>query len=422
MQQIVIEQPYKFIPPHRGNWWPSFIQRFRLIDRWLRKSHGVTSWECRNSERLRASLERGDGILLTPNHCRPCDPIVMGWLAREAKTNVYAMASRHLYHQDRFTAIAIQKMGGFSVNREGIDRQAINTAVDILATAERPLIVFPEGAVTRTNDHLQALLDGVGFIARSAAKKRTRATSTGKVVVHPVALKYLFQADIRQAVDPVLTEIEHRLTWRPQRDLSLMDRITKVGMTLLGLKEIEYLGAPQDQRFHVRLENLINHLLQPLETEWFAQSQTGRTIPRVKALRMQILPDMVRGEISEEERNRRWRQLENIYLAQQIDSYPHDYLETLPSVDRILETVERFEEDITDQVRVMGPLHVIIDVCEPIEVSGKRDRSADVDPLMLAIQVQLQARLDDLATESKLITAHEARDKMDTDSELAVTS
>jgi hypothetical protein len=137
---------------------------------------------------------------------------------------------------------------------------------------------------------------------------------------------------------------------------------------------------------------------------------------------MQILPDMVRGEISDAERDRRWRQLQNIYLAQQIDGYPHDYLETLPSVDRILETVERFEEDLTDEVRVMGPLHVIIDVGEPIEVSAKRDRAAKVDPLMFTIQERLQAKLDELATESTLITAHEARDKMDTDAALASTS
>ncbi len=409
MQRVVIEKPYEFIPPHRGNWWPAFIQRFRLIDRWLAKSHGVTSWECRHVERLQASIRAGHGILLTPNHCRPCDPIAMGWLAREAKTNVFAMASNHLYHQDRFTAVAIRKMGGFSVNREGIDRQAINTAVEVLATAERPLIVFPEGAVTRTNDRLRALLDGVAFIARSAAKKRQRATSDGKVVVHPVALKYLFRGDIRAAVDPVLTEIEHRLTWRPQRHLPLMSRITKVGMTLLSLKEVEHIGAPQSHRFEHRLEKLIDHLLHPLETEWLGEAQSGEIVPRVKALRMKIVPPMMQGTLDGEERDRRWLQLENIYLAQQVDSYPHDYLEALPSVDRIFETVERFEEDITDDTRVMGPLHIVIEVGDPIEVSTHRDKSAMVDPLMARIRGDLQGMLDRLSKESQVFTAREAR-------------
>src|SRR3970282_234877 len=104
----------------------------------------------------------------------PCDPIVMGFLARHVACYMFAMASWHLFNQDRFTAWAIQKMGGFSVYREGMDRQAIQTAIDILAQARRPLILFPEGTVTRTNDRLGALLDGVSFIARSAARKRQR--------------------------------------------------------------------------------------------------------------------------------------------------------------------------------------------------------------------------------------------------------
>ena len=138
MQDIVFEKPYKFVPPHQGDWWPSFIQRFRLIDRWLRKSHGIVSYECRHDERLKASLDAGHGILLTPNHSRPADPIVMGWLARECQTHVYAMASWHLYQQDWFTAFAIKKMGGFSVYREGVDRKALNMSIDLLAEAKRP--------------------------------------------------------------------------------------------------------------------------------------------------------------------------------------------------------------------------------------------------------------------------------------------
>ena len=239
MQNIVFEKPYEFIPPHRGNLWPTIIQRFRLIDRWLRKSHGITSYECRHAERLQQSLDAGYGILLTPNHSRPADPIVMGWLARECRTHVYAMASWHLYQQDWFTAFAIEKMGGFSVYREGVDRKALNTSIEVLAEADRPLIIFPEGAVTRTNDRLNALLDGIAFIARAAAKKREKLEPGSKVVVHPVAIKYRFLGDLEAELAPVLAEIEHRFSWRVHRmQSSLMDRISRIGKGLLALKEI----------------------------------------------------------------------------------------------------------------------------------------------------------------------------------------
>ena len=98
--------------------------------------------------------------------------LVMGWPARILGTHVFAMASWHLFNEGWFDAFAIRKMGGFSINREGTDRQSLETAIDILANAERPLILFPEGSTNRLNDYLLPLLEGVTFIARSAARRR----------------------------------------------------------------------------------------------------------------------------------------------------------------------------------------------------------------------------------------------------------
>lgn len=400
MQKIIIEKPYKFIPPHRGNWWPNFIQRFKLIDIYLRRSQGIESHECRHVERLQESLEAGHGIMLTPNHARPGDPIAIGWLARTVKTHVFALASWHLFHQDRFTGWAIRKMGGFSIYREGMDRQALNTSIEILENAERPLILFPEGAVTRTNDQLGALLDGVAFIARSAAKKRAKKAPNSKVVIHPVAIKYVFKGDLARTLKPVLTEIEHRLSWHAQDDLSLLDRVSKLGFALLTLKEIEYFGAPRQGKLRERLDGLIDRLLHPIEKEWLGEIQHGSVVPRIKALRMKLLPGMVNGNISAEERARRWRQLADIYLSQQVFSYPPDYLRDPLTVDRILETVERYEEDLTDMVRPHGNLHAIIDVGHAIDVATKRDRATEVDPIMSQIGSSLQGMLDDLSHES----------------------
>jgi len=402
MQNIVIEKPYRFVPPHRGNWWPSLIQRLRLVDRYLRKREGVVAYECRGLEHLRASLDAGHGILLTPNHCRPADPLSMGFLMRAVRRHPFGMASWHLFNQDRFTRWALPKIGAFSVNREGIDRKAIDLAIEVLSTAERPLVIFPEGAVSRTNDRLHALLDGVAFIARTAARRRTKRAADEKVVVHPVALKYRFEGDLKEALAPALADIEHRLSWHPQDDLPLLDRIAKVGVALLCLKEIEYFGQPRDGTLAGRLRRLIDRVLGPLEAEWLDGLQTGPVVPRVKALRMKILPDMVNNRVSEQERARRWRQLGDVYLSQQLACYLPEDLAEYPSVDRLMETVERYEEDLTDKVRVHGRMKVIIAVGEAIEVPARRERRAEVDPLMAQIESQLQAMLDGLARESPL--------------------
>lgn len=407
MQPILIEKPYEFIPPHRGPWWPALIRDLNLHGIWLRRAEGVESYELRGKHHLVDSLRAGHSILLTPNHSRLSDPLVMGWLARETRCLVYAMASWHLFHQSWFKRWAIRKMGAFSVYREGVDRKAISTAIEILETNQRPLIIFPEGAVSRTNDRLQALLDGVAFIARAAAKRRAKRIEGGKVLAHCVAIKYRFQGNFDEIADPVLTEIEQRLSWQPKRHLPMDQRIAHVGLALLSLKELEYFGQTTTGPLSERMQRLINRLLTPLETQWLGQPADGPVIPRVKALRMQIMPDMVRGRIDAAERDRRWQQLTDIYLAQQVASYPPDYLDHL-SVDRLLETIERFEEDLTDRVRTHGNLKAIIQVGPAIEVSPRRDRQAEVDPLMLDIQTGLQSMLDELARESPIYRRDEA--------------
>lgn len=401
MQDIIVEKPYRFIPPHRGNWWPTVIQKLKLYEGHLRKNEGIVDHECRHIERLRASLDAGCGVLITPNHCSTADPLVMGWVADEARTQVFAMASWHLFNQGRIMAWAIRKMGAFSVNREGVDRQSINTAIEILEKAERPLILFPEGGVSRTNDQLHALLD-ISLIARAGAKKRAKRTGDGKVVVHPLAIKYAFQGDLEKQADKVLTEIEHRLAWRPQNKLSLIDRVAKLGTALLSLKEIEYFGRVREGTLEVRLRRLIDRLLCPLEKEWLGEAQTGPVVPRVKALRIKILPDMLEGNVDSTERERRWEHLADLYLAQQISFYPPDYLAAYASVDRLRETIERFEEDLTDVVTVNEPIKAIIEVGGAIQVAPERDRTAEVDPLMTQIEQNLQEMLDRLALESPL--------------------
>src|SRR5262249_22824675 len=218
------------------------------------------------------------------------------------------------------------------------------------------------------------LQEGVAFIARSAARQRAKATPPGKVVIHPVALRYYFEGDLVAKVTPVLDEIETRLSWRPQRELPLVERIYKVGEALLSLKEIEYLGRAQLGTIPERLPALIDHLLVPLEVEWLGGHRQLSVVERVKQLRLAIVPDLVAREITEEERVRRWRQLADIYLAQQLALYPGDYLGARATPERLLETVERFEEDLTDEARVHRPLRVVIQVGPAIEVSPARDK------------------------------------------------
>jgi 1-acyl-sn-glycerol-3-phosphate acyltransferase len=390
MQNIVIDKPYGFVPPHRGRWWPWLIQR--LLRRRLRRMYGIASVECCGTDKLLASRSAGHAILLAPNHCRPSDPEVVQEMSRQAGILPFVMASWHLFMQNRVQTFFLRRAGAFSIYREGMDRAALNMAIDILEQGSRPLLIFPEGVISRTNDRLNPLLEGTAFIARAAAKKRAKATPPGLVVVHPVALRYRYDGNVRQTVEPVLTEIERRLSWRPQKDLALEDRIAKLGQSLLALKEIEYLGQPQAGLIGERLERLIDALLVPMEKEWLKGEHETHVVARVKRLRSAVLPDMIQGDLPEAERQRRWTQLADMYLAQQLSCYPPDYLAANPTPERLLETVERFEEDLTDQCRAHSPLRVTVTVGNAIAVSSARERGGE-DPLLVEIERQFQHML-----------------------------
>lgn len=398
MQDIIVEKPYQFIPPHRGKWIPSFIQRFRLADLYLNYFEGVHSHEVRGAERLKESLAAGHGIILAPNHCRYADPLAIGWIARAAQTHVFAMASWHLFHQHWLQAYAIRMCGGFSVFREGLDRASLNTAVDIVASATRPLVIFPEGTVFRTNDRLNPLLDGVSFLARTAAKRRQKS-GAGQVVVHPVAIKYLFQGDLQSAVQPVLKSLEERVTWTASTEnMTILERIGKLGEALLSLKEIQYFGTAQQGTLAERKERLIKRILIPLEQDLLGKEQSGGLIPRVKQLRSQLVPRLTAPEIAAKERAEIWKQLADIYVAQQIESYPVGYLDE-PTNTRILETIERFEEDVTDHARIHRPLHAILEVGEPILAEVGKPKGDDF--LMRDLELSLKSMLRDLSAEAE---------------------
>ena len=387
MQNVVIDKPYVFIPPRLNRFWLWLVRRF--LPRRLRKDYGINAVECLGAEKLRASLEAGHGIMLVGNHCRPCDPMVLDSLSAAVRRPFHIIASWHVFLISRIQRFLLPRMGGFSVYREGMDRESLKCAIKTMADAKHPLVIFAEGIITRSNDRLVNFMEGPAFMARSAAKQR----KDGKVVIHPVFIRYFFEGNLEQTLLPVVNEIENRLSWQPRHGLPLRTRLSEIGGALLTLKEIEYLGAPQSGNFRDRLQGLIDHLLIPLENQWTAGRHDGDSIARVKRLRSAILPDLVAGELTESERAARWRQLAEVYLAQQLHCYPGDYMEDA-TPERLLETVERYEEDLTDKARPHSPIRAVITVGDAIEVGAVRDRSPEGDPLTTQIRQQMEQLLE----------------------------
>ncbi|MDG2014446.1 MAG: 1-acyl-sn-glycerol-3-phosphate acyltransferase [Pirellulaceae bacterium] len=391
MSSVVIDEPYEFVPPYRSSLWARGISWLMPWD--LRKSYGITSLKCEGLEHLRASIKAGHGVLLAPNHCRPADPLVANLVCHRAKKAPHTMASWHLFKQSRLQSFFLRRIGAFSVYREGLDRLALQAGVQILTEAKRPLIIFPEGVITKTNDRMLSLMDGVSFVTRGAAKKRAALNPPGQVVVHPLAIRYYFHGDIDEALHTTLDDVERKLSWRPKQDPDLVERIYRVGEALLWLKEIEYLGQPQFGAIPARLQKLIDTILVPLEKEWIEGVREGSLIGRIKRLRFVILREMIQDQVTEEERDRRWKQLDDMNLAQQLGHYAPDYVKNNPTPERLLETVEKFEFDLTGSTRIHRPMSAKVRIGPAIPVPTKRDRETKHDSVMLAVEQQLHELL-----------------------------
>ena len=176
MQHVFVEKPYEFVPRLKSSWQQRLLLRTRLLERILRKREGVEDHECRGLDKLRSSLDAGHGILLAPNHPRTADPMAIYFAARKLNQPFYTMASWHLFNHGWLKRRVIRYMGAFSINREGLDRQAIDEAIEILRAAERPLVIFAEGTTSRTNDQLMAFMRGLRSLLgpqRSGGKKKT---------------------------------------------------------------------------------------------------------------------------------------------------------------------------------------------------------------------------------------------------------
>jgi hypothetical protein len=313
--------------------------------------------------------------------------MLTGVITAETPCHVYALASWHVFKQGWLESFIARRIGGFSIYREGSDRQALETSVQIVAEAERPLIVFPEGVISFANDRLLPLMNGTAFIARAAARKRAKTHPESRVVIHPVAYRYQYRSDPEVALRPVLDKLERMVFWQVQDQLPLIERIRRLGNALLSAREVQILGAPQQGSLHDRVKTLVDHILQTLEIEWLGGARVGDVISRVKDLRTTILEDMAKGTVDKAERHRRWQQLTDLYYAQCLSLYPDGYLGNgqcgKPTSDRLFETVDRIEEDMTDSTTIRQDAHVDINVGEAITVdpAGRRNRGG-ADPLM----------------------------------------
>lgn len=396
------ELTYQFLPPRPSRFW--FGASRPLRRRMLRKEHHVVGVEVTGLERLRAPMERGDSLLICPNHCARADGLVLFDVADRLGRPFCAMAAYQIFEGTAgLRKWLFPRLGMFPVDREGADLAALKAATEVLGAAQHPLLVFPEGEVYYLADRLTPIRDGVAFLASRAHKA---VAERGKTVwIAPVGLKYVFPDghDPLPAFHEKVRRLEERILWWPREEMPLIERIYRYAEAALALKELEYLGGTRSGPLRERIVALRQELLQRVEQRRAGKAIAGTDPERIKEMRRRCLEALEATDITPESRAQVERDLNDLYVTVQTLSYPGDYVFGVPTCERVAETLMKLDEDVlnagtTRPAAPLGPRRAVLRVGEPIDVGafaggGKRPREV-VAALTAELEKRLQAELD----------------------------
>jgi 1-acyl-sn-glycerol-3-phosphate acyltransferase len=374
---------------------PWLVRLWRpLINRTLRKSQKITHVDVQGAEHVRGALQGGAGTLITPNHSFHYDSYVMIEAAHRCGSCFHFLSAWQVFAMSKsFEQKVLQWHGCYSINREGNDLQAFKTSVDILRESPHPLVIFPEGDIYHNNDRVTPFREGAAAIAMSAAKKGPR-----RIVAIPAALKCFYVQDPREELLELMSRLEESLHWRPRLDLSLPERIYKLAEGVLALKEIEYRAGPRTGTVPERTAALASKILGDLEREHGLRDKGGIVPERVKETRKAIIKASEKEGLSENEQLRLAHQMDDLFFVIQLFSYPGDYVQEKPTLERIAETLDKFEEDVlkADYPGIRGERHAVVRFGEPLELPKERESKTAVSDWTDLLEQKVQGLLDEI--------------------------
>jgi hypothetical protein len=229
-------------------------------------------------------------------------------------------------------------------------------------------VIFPEGEIYHHHEELDPLNDGVATILLRASEKLP-AGKRGYVV--PAAIRLRHDPAVAATFSARLDVLERRITWKPRSRADAVDRIYALGSALLSIKEEEFMGQAQQGPLPDRIQNLQRHLIGESERKHGLKSGDPAMPSRIRAVRRIIRQRLTdeKSPVTEEQSELLYDDLDRIYAAQQLYSYPGQYLRQNPTVDRVAETILKLEEDVLEQQNYAGPRQAEVTFGEPIDIA-----------------------------------------------------
>lgn len=367
-----------------------FLRPFR--DRQRKRTIQISDIEVEGASIVQERLNNGEGVMIMPNHSSHADPYVIYSAADQVGTALHVMATWHVFDDKSWLARWIlTKHGCFSVDREANDIGAFRLATSILQEKQEPLVIFPEGEIYHCNGRVTPFREGAAAIAVAAARKSKRP-----ITCIPCAIRYTYVDDPTPSLLATMSKLESSIFWRPKTTEPLDKRIYDFAEVLLMVKELEYLKTTKSGRLPERIASLREHILTNVEQRNAIEPKSKSIPERVKVARKTIMEKELAGDVDAEQPNQLNHDMEDLFLVVQSFSYPGDYVDDHPSIDRMAETIDKFEEDVLQKTTaaIKAERRVKVSFGEPVDVSGDRKVKSQTTTITTAIEQRVQQMLD----------------------------
>lgn len=400
------DQPYRWFPPRRSGlfaWALGHYNRYVYLPR-RREIENVRVTGQLDAIRERTSRDR---LLFLPNHPTHDDAYIWMEALRQLGVSTHIMAAYDVFLRSQLNAFVMQRMGCFSVDREGSDQQAMKQAIETLTQGHHALTIFPEGNVYLQNDVVTPFHEGAAFLALRGA--RALAEEKGRVLAVPVSIKVTHVVDVRDPLSHRLHRLAEALASPVKADHPPLEKVKRVGLTALA-KNLRHRGhnvpeAPElAELVKQAAETVIARLEAKMELTPGPEDSLIDRIRRARKVVHEIRSDPERAH--EHTLAAHWA--DEAMLAFRIASYSGNYLQARPTIDRFAETIEKLSEDVYARAHPpVGRREALVHFGEPIDLTEHleaRPRQA-AQAVTAAAEQAVQRGLDQLNAENDRVGA-----------------
>ena len=346
------DAPYRFYsakPNQLIMWMSRWINRKFFLPH---PDNKVTSVEVSGAIEAAQKLKaQGRRILFIPNHSTHSDPYVMKEVQRQLGIPSCFMAAYDIFvAKGKMRAWVMQKVGSFSVDREGSDSQAMKAALDVIKAGKYALTIFPEGNVYLTNDRVTPFLEGSAFLALRAQKE---LGEEDPIYAIPVSMKFTHVTDVRPDLIAQLGELAVSAGTELDTEASPLSELVRIGGLHMNealrdrgyLKAGEKIGENPDE-LHDEMEAVAATIIGELERKIDVPPRPGDDVitrfrrVRSKIHQIRIDPD----NVTKHRAAATWA--DEAILALRILGHSTPYVAEKPTLDRFSETVLKLLQDV----------------------------------------------------------------------------